>query len=400
MSANGNPYQRPPEKFIYPKLSERLQWIDFELRANLVQYKRNESAVTVPWVWLNINEVKSRALTESGSKILVSLKEGDRIRIPKHPFNTLPSVPLFSKKSDGFFLGHLTASRSIYLETSTLGVETTVKLATNRPFGPKTWWNPRAGRQNQKAKGGNTIARGMDLSHYLLSIRKLRSAQAKIPNNFLPEALSIEFGDDGIVLFRDLSAMKLKHHYMPGTASIFALREMSNDFLSIMLQAYVFPKARDDVAYFLDDGFIRNNATPQNILIELNEDYQPTFQHLLRDFDDQRISNIHKELFKEWGFFLPEVEGVYMGFKPHEMLESTFMNLEVSIHEADDPYLIPLSARTALRSGYESVFLEEWNRRMRTQFNSIQQVETSLTTPEFKEALRSHLVKLYGKSPL
>jgi hypothetical protein len=397
VSANGNPYRRAPEKFIDRKLSPRMQWIDFELRANLQQYKRTDSEVEVPWVWLPADEVIAKPLTQAGNKILKSLTDGDRIRIPKHPFNTESSVPLFSEKPSGTISGHLTASRSIYLPASELGTEATVKLSTNRPFAKKQWWNPSQGKEKVKAVGFKWIKQEAKVSQYLLSIRELRLPQFKAEQNFLPEALSLSFDQNGIISFRDLSAMKPDHQYIPGTSTLFVLREMTDDFMSLMFQTYVLPKARDDVAYFLDDGLVRDNASPQNLLIELDSQFKPTFRLLLRDLGDQGVSKLHADIFRQLGVNVPDFQESHMTADFENMAEQTFMNFMISLHDGDAPYMLTHEEMKGLQEGYLNVFLSEWNQRMGTHWKNLKEVSESVFSKEFSSSLRVHLERLYGK---
>lgn len=373
------------------------QWLDWELYANHSQYRRDVGEVSVPFLEVKTDQVNLFVGNKNGSEILSQLRNGDHIKIFKHPFNTDATTPYFKQKAEGAMEGHLTASRSIFMELGDKNVS--LKLPTNRPFRKKDPWWPWAGKQAERVKLEVAVERA---PRFTQIIERLESTLGKDRPQItvIKDVLGIQDKVTGNgMIIRDLSELKPDHYYLPGQSIPFAGRSLEGPFLENMEKGYFKPRGKMDARLYLDYGIITDNPTPQNFLMEVGPNKIPTGKVLIRDLEDQRFSKIHIEHFQKNGVLkdLHVNEKDYASFLPtkqngqHDILQ----NMDVSWDDRDMDHLLSLDEIERLYGIYVKSYVGEMNQLLKQDFKRMSDVETYLNTADGKKTIQNYLSKRY-----
>lgn len=257
------------------------QWLIWEQEANFSIFRKSRAPVQVPVSFISTNDVNITFL-DSATPALRKLIGNDQIvKWFKHPYNNVQALPHFHDKVDSRIIAYQTASRSLAVR---IGNEFyTLKMATDRPHGPKGQYQP------SKASTKEDIMDGINRMSY---VERVDSEIGLDPQLLLAKEVAMvadkKTGEG--YLFRDLSFMKSGNYYLPALSIPYVGREIAqhNGMTAEVFwkTAYAEILGRSKAKLLLRYGAQMETPNSQNMLIELDGDLKPTGRMVFRDISD------------------------------------------------------------------------------------------------------------------
>ncbi|MCE3010080.1 MAG: hypothetical protein LW875_05665 [Proteobacteria bacterium] len=262
------------------------QWMKWEQTDNLAKYRKSTEAIQIPVSEVSLSQViieKSFAAPESLLNFFKSPSGG--MLWPKHPHNTSDTVPFFNEPVvNQRITAYYTSSRSLALDGALRGF--TIKLPTDHPHGPLGEYQP------SKLETNDDVLPAIRRSEHIMRQDQILNDDPML--KVMPEALTISAAGSRIgAVIRDVRLLDDGHYYLPALSLPFAGRKISllnnSDFESFWAQHYAAALGEAKARMLLRYGLQMETPNPQNMLIQLNRDLQPTGVIVFRDISDAYV---------------------------------------------------------------------------------------------------------------
>ena len=258
------------------------RWLDWETTPVIQDLTPEFKTSAIPMSWAPLKEVEISKSLEIPSNLEKSLIHGDRILWPKHPYNTVASSPFFhSPLLPEKLKGYHTASRSMV--TTIDGRFYGIKMPTNHPFGPNRV------EQINKAFPKDSMRSSMRRTEI---IEKTDARIGKDPDLILLRDVftATEKSTGTGFAIRDLSPMEDGHYYFPAhllpvEGPALAARNQK-PFGEFVRSAWAEPLGKVQAKLLIRYGMEYNPINPQNFLIQLDQNLNPTGRLACRDLGD------------------------------------------------------------------------------------------------------------------
>jgi len=244
--------------------------VEDEIEANFISFGKSTETFPISFSHQPLSAIEIEAAEGVPPELRNYFVQGDRFRWPQHPLNTFSGVPFYTAPSAGSFPGQHSASRSLFLTGSP--VPASIKLPTDRPS--RHVWD------GNKAMLWEELALAVRRTNYLKARDRTLGSDPQI--TFLPEVLAIRDRSSGNgFLVRDLSPLSDGSTWMPAFSLPYRRPELLEKYSASMGRL----KARLLIRY----GIQLDQPHPQNFLLQLGPDGQPTGKIAIRDLSDQVV---------------------------------------------------------------------------------------------------------------
>jgi len=258
------------------------QWLDWEEQANLVGFRASTERVWVPVAWVPREEVEVHILPGAAPQIVDRFLQGERVCFPRHPLNTDPSVAWFDAPASEYWTARFTASRTLALPGPESGAMlTSLKLATDHPH-PSF-------HQPEKTKLREEAIAAVRWVRVITRVDRLLELLAEI--SLVTEVLVVlAAGRETGFLVRDLRLFQDGHYYLPALSLPFVgpqiARAHGADLDGFWGRHFAEPVGRAKARLFARYGLWYETPNPQNVVVQLSRDLQPTGTLVFRDVGD------------------------------------------------------------------------------------------------------------------
>ncbi len=264
------------------------QWLLWEQKANLALYIKSETTVDVPLVEVPASAVDFQVTTQAPKELIKFFQTPTgNVLWAKHPYNADQRVPFLNSTATSSVPVFETSSRSLALDGALRGF--TIKLATDRPHGPKGQYQPDKVKTND------------DVDSALIHTKHLDLTDAEFGPDarliVLGEVMTIAEKKTGIgMVVRDVRAMDDGHYYLPALSIPFVGREIARrngkTFEEFFAANYAALLGEAKARLLLRTGLQMLTPNPQNMLIQLDKQLRPTGKIVFRDVSDAYLVDV------------------------------------------------------------------------------------------------------------
>lgn len=306
-----------------------IQWLRWEQTANLEQYRQPLEPTLIPVVRLHSDQVIVETTQGIDPHVLGQfVSSSGQIAWPKHPHNTEYSVPFARSPESDSFRALRTASRSLALLGKLRGY--TVKLPTNRPFGPH------GEIQRPKALTADDVLPAIVRSQMVLNRDQILGPDETLV--VLPEVMTLSEAQTrhGFVL-RDVRQLDDGHYYLPALSIPYVGREIAAhnraDFDGFFERYFAAALGEAKARFLLRYGLQLETPNPQNILLQFDRELRPTGKIVFRDVSDAFMV---KPVAESLGFQDQIVRERDLGYEPVSQIRPEVSNSMWRLDEAED----------------------------------------------------------------
>lgn len=273
---------------------ETSEWWMLETQFNSPTYTKPQTLLVIEKVLVDSKDVIIEVL-KGYEEFAEKLKEGEKVKWFRHPWNKNTNVPFYFESSNSSSLISstsssqeyvsvaLTASRStVFLGDNLAG--TSIKMGVDHPHGPL---GPKSA---SKAKTSDDVRSALPHSQIIQNIDQLHSSA---PLSFIvlkDIAVVRPVGSLEGQIYRDLSPLVKHNRYFPAVSIPHLGRQIAQrngvEFDEFWRMHYI-EKLGEVKAEFLHRyGFLFEDPHPQNFMIELDSKWRPTGRLVIRDLAD------------------------------------------------------------------------------------------------------------------
>ncbi len=326
------------------------QWLRWEEQSNLLGFR-----VSTEPVPLCVAEAPAEAFTldiapGTPPALVRRFVRGDRVFFPKHPLNRDASVAFFDAPVAERWQARFTSSRTLAIVSDPL-LPISVKLATDRPHPDFTQPEKTELREEARDAVANS-ARIARIDAALGADPRLRIARELI--------VAMVRGSESGFLVRDLRSFADGNFYLPAFSLPWCGREIAarhgEAFETFWARHYAAAVGRAKALLVARYGLQYETPNPQNLLLQLDANWLPTGQVVLRDVGDANpIAPAMAALDRPWGTpagpLRPETANSFWAFDTDEMkIPGDVLAEWYAIH--DRAYLAEIVAFLGLPASY------------------------------------------------
>jgi len=258
------------------------QWLDWEAQANLVGFRTSTQPVEVEVVEVPRRDVEVFRLPGAPLAIVRRFVSRHRVRIPRHPLNRDASVRWSDAPVAERWSARFTASRTLAMFGPESGNALfSVKLATDHPH--PDFHQPEKTKLRDEA---------LDAVRWTAAIGRIDALLPPRQAAYLVREVLvvIERGGEAGVLVRDLRRFQDGNYYLPALSLPFVGRQLAarhgEPFGAFWERCYAEPVGRAKAELLARYGLWYETPNPQNVLVQLGRNLQPTGRILFRDVGD------------------------------------------------------------------------------------------------------------------
>lgn len=262
------------------------QWLQWETSVTLPDWSQERPISRLPIAQVSRQSVEVEALSKADILGLETIADSASSTVSwfKHPYNQNIKVPNFEAPVSGYGVAFHTASRTIVTKINSRLVS--LKMPTDYPFGPS--------RHQQSEK----IELHGDLKYSVARSKAILAIDNKIPED--PKlviqkeiAAVIDKETRNGYLIRDMSALLDGHYYLPGhqlpyVGKVIAEKQGS-DVATYWRQHWAAAIGRYQAKLLYRYGLEVRAVNPQNFLIQLNSNMEPTGVLVWRDLAESHL---------------------------------------------------------------------------------------------------------------
>ena len=270
----------PVPKQLAAACSPLEQWLRWEEQSNLLGFR-----VSTEPVPLCVAEAPAEALTldiapGTPAALVRRFVRGERVLFPKHPLNRDASVAFFDAPVVERWPARFTSSRTLAI-VSDAALPISVKLATDRPHPDFTQPEKTQLREEARDAIANS-ARIARIDAALGADPRLRIARELI--------VAMVRGSESGFIVRDLRPFADGNYYLPAFSLPWCGREIAarhgEGFETFWARHYAAAVGRAKALLVARYGLQYETPNPQNLLLQLDANWLPTGQVVLRDIGD------------------------------------------------------------------------------------------------------------------
>jgi len=290
------------------------QWLQWEEQANLVGFRTSTEPIEVQVAEIARELLDVEVASQAPAALVDRFLRGDRVIFPKHPLNQDPSVSFFDAPVVERWLCRYTSSRTLVAQVGPGEALFSLKLATDHPH--PAFLQPEKTRLREEAIWGLDWVELVDRIDAWLGpdsgVRMVREILVML----------VRDGETACMV-RDLRSFQDGHYYLPGLSLPWVGRQIAErrgePFDEFWGRHWAEAVGRAKAKILLRYGLWYETPNPQNLLVQLDRDLQPTGVVVFRDGADTECATNSQECTETpWSAFTgdvrPETQNSFWAF--------------------------------------------------------------------------------------
>jgi hypothetical protein len=257
------------------------QWLRWEEQANLPGFRTSLLPVDLAVAAIPAERLDVRLADAAPRELERRFFRRGLVLYPKHPLNADPSVAFFCEPAAETWQARFTSSRTLVIPGGPDRAPCSVKLPTDHPH--HDFVQPEKTKLREEAE---------DALRWTALFERVDAAIGPDPAlRLLREVIAVLVpGSESGFLVRDLGPLQDGRYYLPALSLPWCGREIARlhgaDFEEFWGVCYAEAVGRAKARLLARYGLQYDTPNPQNLLIQLGRDLQPTGAIVLRDLGD------------------------------------------------------------------------------------------------------------------
>jgi hypothetical protein len=257
------------------------QWLEWEEQANLIGFRISTEAALLEVVAVPLDALEVWGAAAAPAAVADRFLRGDRVLFPRHPLNRDPAVAFSSAPCAERWRCRFTSSRTLVVPAAPGEPLFSIKLATDHPH-PDF-------HQPEKTRLREEVMDALEWVELMARIDGLIGPDPRLLVVREALAVLVPKSETGC-LVRDLRVLQDGHFYLPALSIPWVGRQIARRhgeaFAEFWGRTYAEEVGRAKARLLARYGLQFETPNPQNVLVQLDRELQPTGRIVIRDLGD------------------------------------------------------------------------------------------------------------------